>query len=150
MSKIVLAFGTPEHGWLTTNLRHQDFELELGISNVPLDPMVQLCDALIEINKGIKEPSRVIWNSEPHCYHLQLTELKNGYKAVVLESDELESPTKITTELSGKFEEIILPFYRALKKFWSKSYKPPHWDELDSQRIEELTELIKKKEHHKT
>ena len=149
-NKIVVEFGIPEHGWLITNLSYKDFELELDVSDVPIDPMVQLCDALIEINKGIREPSRVIWHLEPYCYYLQLKELENGYKALILESDEFDSPTKITAELSGSFEELILPFYRALKKFWSKSFKPPHWDEIDPKRIEELTELIKeKKEHNK-
>ena len=144
-NKITIEFGTPEHGWLLTNLSHKDFEIELDISDVPLDPMVQLCDALIEINKGISEPNRIIWHLEPYCYYLQLRKSESGYKAIILESDEFDSPTKITTEISGTFEEIILPFYKALKKFWSKSFKPPHWNELDPKRIEGLTELIKEK-----
>lgn len=149
-NEITIEFGTPEHGWLPTNLSHKDFEIELEISDVPLDPMVQLCDSLIEINKGISESSRIIWHLEPYCYYLQLRKLESGYKVIVLESDEFDSPTKITTEISGTFEEIILPLYRALKKFWSKSFKVPHWEELDPKRIEELTKLIKeKKEHNK-
>lgn len=147
-NKIAIEFGIPEHGWLLTNLSHKDFNLELDISDVPIDPMAQLCDALIEINKGINEPSRIIWHLEPYCYYLQLTKLESGYKAIISESDEFDSPTKITTEISGAFEEIILPLYRALKKFWSKSFKPPHWNELDPKRIEELTKLIKEKKEH--
>ncbi len=147
-NKIVIEFGIPENGWLLTTLNHKDFDLELDISDVPIDPMVQLCDALIEINKGINEPSRIIWHLEPYCYYLQLRKLESGYKAIISESDEFDSSTKITTEISGSFEEIILPLYRALKKFWSKSFKPPHWDELDPKRIEELTKLIKEKKEH--
>lgn len=147
-NKIEVEFGIPEHGWLLTNLVHKEFNLVLDISDVPLDPMVQLCDALIEISKGIKEPTRVIWHLEPYCYYLQLKKLENGYKALILESDEFDSPARVTKEISGTFEEIVLPFYRGLKKFWSKSFKLPHWDELDSKRIEQLTELIKKKKEH--
>ena len=147
-NQIAIEFGIPEHGWLPTNLTHKDFEIELEISDVPLDPIVQLCDALIEINKGIREPSRVIWHLEPYCYYLQLRKLDSGFKATILESDEFDSPTEIATEIYGTYKEIILPLYRALKKFWSKSFKPPHWDELDPKRIEELTKLIKEKKEH--
>lgn len=146
-SKIVIEFGIPEYGWLPTSLSYESFELKLDIFNVPLDPMVQLCDALVGINRGIREPRRVIWHLEPYCYYLQLEELEDCYKATILESDEFDSPTKATIEITGSFEKIILPFYRALKKFWSKSFRQPHWDELDPERIEELSGLIKKKKN---
>lgn len=146
--KIEIEFGIPEHGWLLTNLVHKEFKLELDISDVPLDPMVQLCDALIEISKGIKKPTRVIWHLEPYCYYLQLEKLETGYMAIISESDEFDSPARVTKEILGTFDEIILPFYRGVKKFWSKSFKPPHWDELDSKRIEELTKLIKEKKNN--
>lgn len=145
LNKINLEFGIPRHGWLLTNFSYKDIVLELDISDVPVNPMTQLCDALIEINKGIAEPSRIIWHLEPYCYYLQLRKLDHRYMVIILESDEFNSPTKMTTEISGTFEEIILPLYRALKKFWSKSYSPPHWEALDSKRIEELTLLIKEK-----
>lgn len=143
--RIHIEFGIPEHGWLQTNFKYNDFELELDISDVPLDPMVQLCDALIQINKGISKPDRIIWHLEPYCYYLQLERSQNDFKATILESDELDSPTKVTKEILGEFEEIILPLYRELKRFWSNSYKHPHWDELETERIEELTNLIKEK-----
>jgi len=62
-----------------------------------------------------------------------------------LESENIDGPTKQTFEIKGVFETVIMPFYRGLKNFNSKSYKPPHWDELDSDRINELTKLIKEK-----
>ncbi len=143
--KLHVEFGIPEHGWLPTIFQYQDYKLELEISDVPLDPMVQLCDALIEINKGIKEPSIIIWHLEPYCYYLQLMTVDRQYKAVILESDEFESLSKVSKEILGSFESIILPLYRGLKKFWSQSYNKPHWDELNSERIDELTKLIKEK-----
>ena len=141
--RIKIEFGIPEHGWLPTKLNYRDYQLELEISDVPLDPMVQLCDTLIQISKGIKEPNRIIWHLEPYCYYLQLMITDGQYKATILESDEFDSPIKITKEIIGSFDEIVLPLYRGLKKFWSQSFKSPHWDELDSKRIEELTDLIK-------
>lgn len=147
-NKVKVEFGIPEHGWLFTYIAHREFKLELDISNVPLNPMVQLCDALIEISKGIKEPTRVVWHLEPYCYYLQLEKLEVDYKAIILESDEFGGPAELTKEISGTFEEIVLPFYRAIKKFYAKTFRPPHWDELDSKRIEELTKLIKEKKNN--
>ena len=144
-NKIEIEFGVPEHGWLSTTFKYGDYELELEISNVPRDPMVQLCDVLIQICKGMKSPERIMWHLEPYCYYLQLEIIKGQYKAIILESDEFESPTKITKEITGSYDAIILPLYRGLKKFWSHSFKTPHWDELESKRIEELTNLIKEK-----
>ncbi|MCR9152466.1 MAG: hypothetical protein NXI09_00020 [Bacteroidetes bacterium] len=91
--RIKIEFGIPEHGWLPAKLNYRDYQLELEISDVPLDPMVQLCDALIQISKGIKEPNRIIWHLEPYCYYLQLMITDGQYKVTILESDEFDSPT---------------------------------------------------------
>lgn len=141
-NKIHLEFGAPEHGWLPTRFSYNDFNLELDISDVPVDPMVLLCDALIEITKGIQEPGPILWHLEPYCYYLQLNKTDTGYKASVLESDQFDGPARLAKEITGTFVEIILPLYRSLRAFWSKSYKPPHWEELDPNRIKILTELI--------
>jgi hypothetical protein len=65
--KMEIIFGIPEQGWLSTIFRYGDYELELEISDVPLDPMVQLCESLIQINKGIVTPARITWHLEPSC-----------------------------------------------------------------------------------
>lgn len=65
--------------------------------------MAQLCDALIQINKGIKEPNRVIWHLESYCYYLQLLIFDGQYKVVILESNEFDSPSTVTKEISGNF-----------------------------------------------
>lgn len=143
--KLHIDFGIPKHGWLPTILQYQDYKLELAISDVPQDPMVQLCDALIQINKGIIAPSQIKWHLQPYCYYLQLIVIDGQYKVIILESDEFDSPSRATKEILGSFESIILPLYRGLKKFWSQSCKKPHWDELNAKRIDELTNLIKKK-----
>lgn len=144
-NKLHIEFGTPEHGWLPTMFQYQDYKLELEISDVPVDPMIQLCNALIGINKGINEPTRIIWHLEPYCYYLQLKVENGRYMAIIYESDDFDSPAQLTKEITGSYEEIVLPLFRGLKKFRSHSYKEPHWDELDAKRIDELTELIKEK-----
>lgn len=142
-SKIDIEFGIPEHGWLPMSFRYQGFELELEISDVPQNPIVQLCDALIQINKGITRPTRIIWHLEPYCYYLQLELVKSRYKIIISESDELDATAKITKEIAGDFDSIVMPLYRGLKRFWSKESKPPHWEQPEPGKIKELTTLIK-------
>lgn len=144
MNRLNIEFGIPEHGWLPMSFSYKDFKIELEISDIPVDPMEQLCNSLIEINKNIQKPNRVLWHLEPYCYYLQLLKLEeNKYKVIILESEKPEGKPRVTNEISGAFEEMVYPFYKALKDFCSKSYKSPHWGQLDAKRIDELTNLIK-------
>ena len=143
--KIDLEFGVPEHGWLSTTFKYGDFNLELDVSDVPRNPTAQLCDSLIQLLKGINSPDLVPWHLEPYCYYLKLGKSGNDYSVTILESDNFESPKRVTFQVDGYFEATILPIYRSLKILASKTYKPPHWDKLDYNRIEELKRLIKKK-----
>lgn len=142
-----LTIGEPEHGWLPLVLEYGAFQLELDVSDVPTDPIKQLCDTLIQLNKGIVQPDRIIWHLEPYCYYLQLEMVTNGYEAQVLESDTFDSPTTVVQVIHGTFETLILPLYRSLKKFHAEAHQPPHWEELDSERIKLLTDLIKDKKN---
>ncbi len=143
--KLKIEFGTPEHGWLLMNFQWQDFNLELDLSIVPADPMEQLCDTLIQISSGIRNPSKIIWHLEPYCYFFELKKLEESYKVRISKSDEFESkPVEVIKEFEGNYDQIILPLYRGIKKFNSYSYKKPHWNEMDSKRIQKLTQQIKK------
>lgn len=143
--KLYLEFGKADNGWLPTIFSYGDFELNIEISDVPIDPMVQLCDALIQINKGIKCPERILWHLEPFCYYLQLELNDHEYKVTILESDNFDSQTRIIQDIIGDFDSIILPLYRGLKKFTSQSFGHPHWEEIANDRIAELSTLIKEK-----
>lgn len=146
--KIKIEFGHPSHGWLSMFFNYNDYNLELQVSNIPVDPMKQLCDALIQLSKGIKEPNDIVWHLEPYCYYLKLMLEDNGYKAIILESESFYGASKIVKEISGSFEEVILPLYRSLKKFYSKKYDVVHWGDVEIKRIEELTILIKEKKYN--
>ena len=144
-SRIEIEFGNPKHGWLPTVLKFENYKLELEISDVPRNPMTQLCDSLIQLVKGINNPDVIPWHLEPYCYYLEFKKVDTNFELAILESENIDGPTKQTFEIKGVFETVIMPFYRGLKNFNSKSYKPPHWDELNSDRINELTKLIKEK-----
>lgn len=150
VNKLYVEFGIPEHGWLPALFRQGDLSLKLDISDVPVDPMAQLCEALIELIKGTRKSGRITWHLEPYCYHLQLGRSDIIHTVTVLESDEFDGPTKMTTEISGTFEDVTLPFYKAFEEFCSKSFEPPHWNKLDPNRIETLTQLVKEKKTQDT
>ena len=148
IEKISIQFGIPIDGWLPTVFKFGNFELELEISDVPLNPMTQLCDSLIQLIEGGSQPEIIPWHLEPYCYYLQLIKTNNAYKAIILESENFDSPSKLTFEAIGNFESIILPIYRSLKNFHSKAYENPNWDKIESKRIEELKLLIEKEKAH--
>ena len=148
VEKISLEFGIPNHGWLPILFKFADFKLEIEISDIPLNPMTRLCDSLIQLLKGINQPEIIPWHLEPHCYYLQLKKTDTNYKVIILESKNLNSPTKSVFETNGNFKTIILPIYRSLKKFYSKAYQPPDWERIETRKIEELKRLIEKGKAH--
>ncbi|GAA4273641.1 hypothetical protein U6A24_18270 [Aquimarina gracilis] len=144
-NRINIEFGIPENGWLFTKFQWEDFRLEMDLSNVPADPIAQLCDALIEINSGMRIPIRILWSLESYHYYFQLEQKKDIYKVIIFKSDTIQSrPLEVVKEFEGDYDQIILPLYRAVKKFNSYSYSKPHWEEMDSKRILKLTNLIKR------
>lgn len=142
-NKIKINFGVPDNGWLLMNFQCEDYQLECIVSDVPINPVLQLLDALILLHKGVPNPDKIIWHLEPYCYYFELEKINNQYNLKVLESESYESPTQLIKTFQGKYKDIILPLYRALKNFDSYSYKTPHWEELDRSRVEELTGLVK-------
>lgn len=144
MDKIKIEFGVPEHGWLNMNFQWRDFKLNIDLSDVPIDPIKQLIHTLIQLSKGINTPSQVLWHLEPHCYYFQLKKGVKNFEVIISESSSFDSePIELVKKFEGNYKQIILPLYRSLKKFSSFSYKEPHWNELNSDSILKLTELIK-------
>lgn len=47
-------------------------------------------------------------------------------------------------ELSGNFEEIVLPFYRVIKVFIAIKYDEKDWERIGRPRITGLNNLIQK------
>ena len=143
MSKIKLEFRVPKHGWLPTTFECEDFELDIVVSDVPVNPISQLCDSLIQLAKGIKSPDKVLLHLEPYCYYLQLKRLKDRYVVIILEAEGIGIAREETFQIEGDFDTIVLPVYRGIKKFASQAYKPPHWEAIPQERIIELKRVIK-------
>lgn len=146
-NRIAIKFDVPYHGWLPVYLQCCDCTVECTASLVPTDPIEQLCDALIQMLKGMPQAALVLWHREPTCYYLQLERHHTTYSLTLLESEGTQSPMNAIRECDGEFHHIILPLYRGVKEFASHNYKPPHWNEVNSKRIAELTELRQREQY---
>ena len=108
--------------------------------------MDELCNALIQIKKGIKTPDQVIWHLEPHCYYLHITNTGPLFHIQITESTDYLGPQQPVLSIrGGLMMKIIMPLYRGIKKFASFTYDESHWRKINPERIQYLTDLIKSK-----
>jgi hypothetical protein len=137
-------FDVPEAGWLPVSISMGGFSLEIDASDVPCDPIFQLTVALYKVLKGID--SEVWWHLEPAGYYFYFKKLEeDSYQITITFEEDSSSPEKPVICLIGTKQEIIFPFWRAIKEFSSHHYNEPHWPELDKRELKKLTELIKEK-----
>lgn len=141
--KIELNFGNPEHGWLPVEFKYGEFELDFDASDVPKIPTDLLCESHVSILKGFE--SKMNWFLEPGHYLFEF--IPNGVRIDLLISASRDSiiKQKGSKKISGDFDSIILPMYRALKKFNTIEFNELDWEKIDRIKLDELTELINKR-----
>ena len=139
--KLKVEFGQPEHGWLPVDIQLRDFKLNFEASDVPINPIDQLILALSEITKGIK--AEVWWHLEPSGYYFDFDKLDSSYILTILFEKAVNTDKEIVFQIEGSYEALILPFFRAIKKFVSLAYDEPHWPKTAEIEIKQLTYLVK-------
>ena len=75
--RLNIIFGEPMHGWLPVVFTAGDFKLDMDASDVPVDPLAQLVDALMKAIKGLK--SEVLWHLEPNGFYFTFEPQKDEY-----------------------------------------------------------------------
>ena len=145
MSAVKIKFGMPEHGWLPVNLEVRDYTLNINASDVPVDPLGLLIIALSKALLGVE--GEVWWNLEPNGYYFSFGPKAEKYflKIESVNVSREKETRSVEFEMSGKFEDTVLPFWRALREFESQRYSEPAWPEFPKPEMNKLTELIKKK-----
>jgi hypothetical protein len=134
-------FGQPEHGWLPLTLNVDAFELELDVSDVPINPLEELCNSLRLVLKGGE--ASVWWHLEPTWYQFHFEpRLDELLLSICRCSHYQQDGTKIFQYI-GDFNSIILPFYRALKQFSSRSIPEQDWPTMDKEILGRLTDLVR-------
>jgi len=142
--KIKVEFGNPYHGWLPVSLAAGQFELEIEASNVPANPIYLLVDALQKALVGLE--SAVWWHLEPSGYYFNFIPLGNEECTLKITYTNGVAPEKVKNvfEMQGSFKQILLPFWRAVRKFDSHGYSEHHWPETPTDDLYKLTTLINK------
>ena len=140
--RLKIEFGLPEHGWLPIDLAFDDFHLPLIVSDVPVNPVDLLISSLRQVIKGIQ--TEVWLHLEPEGYYMELFKLHEEYRIITAFAKSDNSEREVVHELNGDFESVILPFYRALKKFSTQLSDSLDWPKTDELELLKLTEIIEK------
>jgi hypothetical protein len=118
MSRLKVAFDTPEHGWLKLEL-HSDEVVFCDTFSHIYSTLPNLCDALCEVAMG-RRSRPVVFLLEPHELELRFTpqdEQRCILNAVRFPNQrrDLENG-EVVFRHSGLPEEIVLSFWRALRQ----------------------------------
>ena len=143
--KIRLNFDQPTNGWTQMILEYEDFKLIETISNVPNDPIAELRVGLKNIIGNGKYANASI-HLEPCWYYFDLKkENLDSFTLNIYFSKSDTKPKDFVKSISGNKNEILMPFYRALCKFYSYKFDNNHWQNIDPIKLKELKGLFKEK-----
>lgn len=139
--KLKIEFGIPSNGWLPVEIHHGDFYLAFVASRVPENPIEPLISNLIHVSAGI--PSEMFWHLEPEGYWFEFSNAEKGYQIRISSAENVRAKRVAIYSVAGTDEEIILPVYRAIKKFHAAGHDDPHWPRTSDARIQKLRTTLK-------
>ena len=140
--KLTLEFGVPEHGWLPVKIAFNDFRLEFDASDVPANPIDYLISSLRSVIKGIR--AEVWWHLEPEGYYFDFEKFNDEYTLNISFAKSGNFDSEMISKLHGSYESLILPVYRAIKKFTNQQHDSQNWPPTDKTELEKLSELVKR------
>ena len=137
-----LSLGSPASGWLPVRLEAGDQVVEFTASAVGPDSLEQLCNSLLNVAAG--RESTTDWELEPDRYEFLFVPV-NG--EILLEVNLVEQPRSgaprrrsRVLRWTGSPPSIVVPFWRALKKFQSTAIPPDAWRPFPSTVFAKLEE----------
>lgn len=138
-------FGEPEHGWLPVELSLEGQILNLDVSDVPADPINCLILGLDRTINGLQD--EIFFHLEPDGYLFCFESLSEKRFSFRLERSECDAARQqsrtLIYESTGGKNDIILPFWRAIREFASHCYVEPAWPTVDHEALLKLTKLVK-------
>ena len=133
-------FGTPKHGWLPVDLKHQTFHLAFEASDVLNDPIGELYNTLVALQEN--KSGQVTWWLEPGAYFFRFEQHGMEIRLIISETENLnndQAARRIIQTISGSSRQIIEPFRKALAQFCSQTFEEDQWPyNLDKRKIEKL------------
>ncbi|RPD44381.1 hypothetical protein DNI29_22010 [Hymenobacter sediminis] len=134
-------FGQPEHGWLPLTLSVDTFTLALDVSDVPTNPVEELCDCLTLVLQGME--ASVWWHLEPTWYRFHFEPTPREVLFSIGKSASARGAATNVLQHTGNVESIVLPFYRAFKQFTSRAIAEEHWPTVDQEKVNRLTDVVR-------
>jgi hypothetical protein len=134
-------FGQPQYGWLPLTLQVDAFELILEVSDVPINPLEELCSSLKVVLTG--EEASVWWHLEPTWYQFHIEPTSSGVVFTIWQCASYQRPNLKIFQYTGTVDTIVVPFYRALKHFASRPTSEKDWPSLDKENLQHLTDLVR-------
>ena len=129
--------GNPEHGWVNIKLSHSETEIEFEASDVPNNPISELIRAIESALNGID--SLVWWNLEPAGYYFKFTILGSELELEVLYSiNSTESQAQTILVVHGSCHELLVVFWRALRKLETFNLKEPNWPAVEFKSLDPI------------
>jgi hypothetical protein len=125
MSKLVLSFGTPEHGWLSVKLRCGETEWALDVSDVPGDSLAMLASSVFQVVEEDATEATVTWFLEPEEETWTFRRAGDVFSLDARTRKTGKNPIRIA---QGSCEEICTPIWRALRRL----QVDPAWSSSDS------------------
>ena len=139
LASLSIKLGTPEHGWLAVDIISDDYKLKIDASDVPLDPLEQLCNVILNLN--VDKKGEVWWHLEPASVFFEFKKFGQNYRLTIMTADRYESIRTTEKVLTGSFHDIIEPFINSLRLFYSTAYDEKHWPAVDFKKINKLQRL---------
>lgn len=137
-----IKLGEPIHGWLPVTVEHGAMSFMFEASDVPIDPVSRLIVSLNHLFTG--RNSEVWWHLEPDGYYLDF-KAQDGKFLVSFEfSNGSNRPrADLKFQFTDSIENIVVPIWREIKKFYSYKYSEPHWPPERKHEMEALTKHVK-------
>ena len=134
-------FGQPEHGWLPLTLNVGEFVLELDVSDVPVNPVEELCECLGLVLQGVE--ASVWWHLEPAWYQFRFAPTPREVVFSIWTSASHQGAATNVLQHTGDVESVVLPFYRAFKHFTAREISEKHWPGIAPKKVSRLTEMVR-------
>jgi len=141
MQRISLQHEPPSHGWVRLQLCVEGRNVGIDASDVPNNPIQELVEAIESTASG--RESCVWWHLEPDGYFMYFTPIgKEVELRLEFAPSSERNRSQAILSFRGSRAEVLLPFWRFLREFQSRSYVEPHWPSVNYERIHAIKEAI--------
>jgi hypothetical protein len=126
--KLRIDFGIVEHGWYPINVYGGDVHLVIDASDVPIDPLEQLVEAVVKCfvdNQASEawmhlEPNYYKWCFAPHDGAVELKIFYVAEVPSVAMPGTMEEQESVAFRYEGQAHEMLLSIWRSLERLSSQ------------------------------